>query len=138
MGQRLYQLLKAQKIIDGYPDGTFKPSKEVSYQEFIKMIVVALGHGIKSTDDPISYPNGYLAIATTEKVTTGVNATSTQPASRSIVAKLAYNAIMDATYLRVAKDEDDDTKATIARDVLGIKSVEGTLTALTTTASHWQ
>jgi hypothetical protein len=90
------------------------------------MVVVALGHGIKATDDPISYPNGFLAIATTEKVTVGVNAAPDAPASRAIVAKIAYNTIMDATYLRI-EASDDNKKPTIAKDVLGLLTVESIL-----------
>ncbi|MGB4433438.1 MAG: S-layer homology domain-containing protein, partial [Bacillota bacterium] len=31
-------------IINGYPDGTFKPEKEITYHEALKMILTAMGY----------------------------------------------------------------------------------------------
>ncbi len=41
------QKMQAKGIVKGYPDGSFGPSKTVTYGEFIKMAVVA----VKGTDD---------------------------------------------------------------------------------------
>ena len=49
-------------IINGYPDGTFKPTAIVTLEEAIKMLVSALGY------TGLSYPMGYLAKAAEPKV----------------------------------------------------------------------
>ena len=36
--------MKAKGIIEGFPDGSFKPSKAVTYGEFIKMLVSSMGY----------------------------------------------------------------------------------------------
>ena len=36
--------MKTKGIIQGFPDGSFKPDKEVTYGEFIKMIVSSMGY----------------------------------------------------------------------------------------------
>ena len=37
--------MKTAGIINGYPDGTFRPENNISYAEFIKMTVEAIGNG---------------------------------------------------------------------------------------------
>lgn len=43
--------------LGGYPDGSFKPEKEVSYNEALTMIVASLGY--KATDLQGTYPNNF-------------------------------------------------------------------------------
>lgn len=38
--------LVEEKIISGYPDGTFKPSNEITVDQFIKTMIVALGYDL--------------------------------------------------------------------------------------------
>ena len=88
-------------IITGYPDGTFLPEKEISYAEYVTMLARALGLDIGKD---LSYPYGYIAEATVENVNYGVDLAAAEPCSRGAVAKLTYNAILDATYRRIANN----------------------------------
>ena len=80
-------------IVNGMGDGTFVPEGPVTYEQAIKMLVVALGY------DPMAktmggYPTGYLAVAQQKGVLKGVQApASTDPAPRNLVAQMTYNAL---------------------------------------------
>lgn len=47
-------------LISGYKDNTFKPDKEVTYEEAAKMIVLALGHSYLTEDDPRGWSAQYV------------------------------------------------------------------------------
>jgi hypothetical protein len=65
--------LSALKILDGYPDGTFKPDNTITRAEFAKIMVTALGVGTaadyakgttKFTDVPATHwASGYINVA---------------------------------------------------------------------------
>jgi hypothetical protein len=71
-------------VIGGFPDGTFKPERQVSRQQFAKMIVLALGYPVSLADsspfrdvasnldanDPL-YPNHYVAVCAAHSITQG-------------------------------------------------------------------
>lgn len=79
-------------IIAGYGDGNFGPEDAVTYEQFVKMLVCAMGYEpqalVKGT-----YPTGYLIAAKEMKLTKGVSGAAGQEAPRSTVAELAYNAL---------------------------------------------
>ena len=80
-------------IINGMGDGTFAPSAPVTYEQAIKMIVVALGYEPMAADRG-GYPTGYLAAAQAAGLTKGIKAPAqTDAAIRSLVAELVYNAL---------------------------------------------
>lgn len=56
-----------QGLIKGYPDGTFKPTKEVSYAEAVTMLVRALGY--KDEFLPGTWPGNYLAKGAEKDIT---------------------------------------------------------------------
>ncbi len=76
--------------------GIFKPEDEVTYDQFIKMLVCALGYQKKAEasvakgTDP--YPTGYRMIATQKRITEGTSNTD-GGAARSTIARLVYNAL---------------------------------------------
>ncbi len=80
-------------IINGMGDGTFEPESNVTYEQAIKMLVVALGF------EPLAaqkggWPTGYLVVANQYGMTEGVKvANDTAAANRGIVAQLTYNAL---------------------------------------------
>ncbi|MBQ1376039.1 MAG: S-layer homology domain-containing protein, partial [Clostridia bacterium] len=64
-------------IINGYPDGTFKPDQTVTYAEYVTMLARALGLDIGKD---LSYPYGYIAEATVEGINYGVDLGANDPA----------------------------------------------------------
>jgi len=82
-----------QNIINGMGDGTFAPESPVTYEQAIKMIVVALGYEPMAADRG-GYPTGYMVVAQSIGVTKGVSAPAqTDAAKRSLIAELIYNAL---------------------------------------------
>ncbi len=82
-----------QNIINGMGDGTFAPESPVTYEQAIKMIVVALGYEPMAADRG-GYPTGYMVVAQSIGVTKGVKAPAqTDAAKRSLIAELIYNAL---------------------------------------------
>lgn len=79
-------------IIKGYGDGTFGPEDAVTYEQAIKMIVVALGYDLVALQSG-GYPTGYLMVAADKKITTNATGKVGEPALRSTVAVLLANGI---------------------------------------------
>ncbi len=82
-----------QKIINGFDDGTFKPEEPVTYEQAIKMVVIAKSAFIgQQAEKAGGYPNGYVNIARNygflKKITDGV---AGQPAKRGTIAQLMDN-----------------------------------------------
>ena len=55
-------------LINGYPDGSFRPDDNVMYEEVVKVLVTALGYHMKAEAEG-GYPHGYLMCASTTKLT---------------------------------------------------------------------
>ena len=87
-------------IIDGFPEGTFLPQDNVTYEQMVKMVVCAIGHDPKAKELG-GYPDGFIRAASDAKVTKGIAGLGKNPAPRGLVAQLIYNALevemMDAT-----------------------------------------
>ncbi len=82
----------SQGILAGYPDGTFKPAQNVSYNESITMVVRMLGYA--DTMENAVYPTSYVAkAAELQLLDSMVVADFTAPATRGNVFILADNAL---------------------------------------------
>jgi len=79
-------------IVNGMGDGTFAPSANVTVEQAVKMLVVALGYEPMATAKG-GYPTGYMVVANTNGITEGVAAAQTAAATRAIVSQLVYNAL---------------------------------------------
>ncbi len=55
------------RIVDGYPDGTFKPQGQLKADEFIKMLIIGMGYQPKSTDSTY-WADGYIQKAEELKI----------------------------------------------------------------------
>ncbi len=77
-------------IIDGYPDGTFKPDKTVSYDEAAKMLVAALGY----TPDSLvgTWPANYVVKAKALGILDGIKA-GVAGANRGDIAIMAFQTL---------------------------------------------
>jgi len=79
------------KIIIGYPDGTFKPEKNVSYAEAFTMALRALGYG-NVVEAEGTWPTAYMLKAVELELTDDMeNVTSSAAALRGNTAILLWN-----------------------------------------------
>ena len=81
------------KIVAGMGDGTFAPNANVTYEQAVKMLVVALGYEPMAAQKG-GWPTGYMVVANTYGMTKGISvASQSAAASRGVVAELVYNAL---------------------------------------------
>jgi hypothetical protein len=117
-------------VVNGYPDGTFKPENNVTYAEAITMIVRALGYEPKAKALG-GYPGGYLAIATEKEITDGVNVVGNLPATRGDVAIMLDNSLevpmMVQTSWGQYPEYQEKEDQTLLKTKLGVKVIEGTV-----------
>lgn len=81
-----------KKIISGYGDGMFLPDKNVTFQEAVKMLVVALGYNLK-IDEENAWPQGYLNMAEEAGITEGIEHNPEDYCDRNTIVKLLYNSL---------------------------------------------
>ncbi len=129
-----YVMMAAQQgIVNGYGDGTFKPSKDVKFEEAVKMIVCALGFQKKFENVADAYPTAYVAQAHTLGLTMGANQAIGTDASRGVVAKLVYNSLDVGKMAQVEYGTDQQwaqTNVTILSENLNVAKVEGTVSSV--------
>ncbi len=77
-------------IVNGYEDGTFRPSNPVTYGEAIKMLVCVKGYASVYTATNPWY-DGWIQIANKINLTKNAMALGANPAPRGLVAQLVYN-----------------------------------------------
>ena len=58
-------------IINGYEDGSFKPQNNITYNEFIKMLMSMLFYGPYAEENG-GYPHGYVSLAAELGITSGM------------------------------------------------------------------
>ena len=79
-------------IVNGVNDTTFSPDSNITYEQAIKMIVAALGYE-ESAENKGGYPNGYISVANSLGITSGVSYSNTNKATRGNIALMIYNAL---------------------------------------------
>ncbi len=80
--------------VDGYPDGTFKPGREVTAGEGLKMLLMSAGYGQQEPLAGGHWASGYLELAEEEGFLTPGEITDLDaPLSRGLVAKVAAQAL---------------------------------------------
>lgn len=81
---------KQQGFVNGYTDGTFRPDRQISYQDMATMLTIALGQAEVGT----VYPAGYIVKAQQLGLFNNVNVPAyTDVATRGNVFKMLYNMI---------------------------------------------
>ncbi|MBO5408536.1 MAG: S-layer homology domain-containing protein [Clostridia bacterium] len=83
---------KNRGIINGFPEGTFQPEAEVTYEQAVKMIICALNYGTVAESQG-GYPGGYINQASKLDILKNAAATHSAPAARGIIAQLLYNSL---------------------------------------------
>ena len=77
--------------INGYEDGTFRPTNPVTYGEAVKMIVCTLGYEPVVDKTLTPWYQGYVDIAAQIGLSKNAFAMGDTPANRGLVAQLIYN-----------------------------------------------
>lgn len=87
--------VKNLDIINGFPDGTFLPNAEVTYEQAIKMIICALNYGEAAEGYAVEgdWSSGYRTMASRLGLTKNATMLHTDPAPRGIIAQLLFNAL---------------------------------------------
>ena len=129
---------KQQGFVNGYTDGTFRPDRQISYQDMATMLTIALGQAEVGT----VYPAGYVVKAQQLGLFNNVNVPAyTDMATRGNVFKMLYNMmtskefgqrkIVKAIVLensRVEKMADDEIVVEVIKVVQEANWVEGSRT----------
>jgi len=127
-----YINLAAQSgVVAGYGNGMFGPEDQVLYEQFVKMIVAALGYEPMASKNG-GYPSGYLIVASQKNITKNAAGAAGQPAVRSTVAVLLFNALevnmMKQTVFTEGAEEYGETSDTLLDDYLHVDKYEGVVT----------
>ncbi len=82
-------------IVNGYEDGTFKPSNNVAYEEAVKMVVCALGYGTAISVDVTPWYANYMSQAASIGLLKNAQnlGSAEKPASRACIAQMLYDAL---------------------------------------------
>lgn len=75
-------------IVNGFGDGTFRPSDEITWEQAAKILVDVLGYEVETRD---IYSSGYLSTASKLNLFKGINMSDT--VTWDLCAKLLYNAL---------------------------------------------
>lgn len=111
-------------VINGYEDGTFRPSDNVAYEEAVKMIVCVLGYGANIDTSSTPWYAGFIATAGQIGVTKTASriGQNEKPASRACIAQLLY----DSLEIKLVENESRTNK-TILSDYLGYTKCTGVI-----------
>lgn len=95
-------------IINGYEDGTFRPSDNVAYEEAVKMIVCTLGYGSNIDVSVTPWYANYISVASQIGITKTASkiGQAETPASRACIAQLIYDSF-DVKLVENDKKTDD-------------------------------
>ena len=85
-------MLTAQGTLNGYGDGTFRPENEITYAEFIKILVNITGY-TPYAEATGGYPQGYLSCAAILGITDGLIFLQQDNATRSDAAIMINNTL---------------------------------------------
>lgn len=121
-------------IISGDGDGTFRPDDSVTYEEYIKMLISAIGYD-EIAQYKGGFPTGYINLANELKVFKGSAFQSGQNITRGPVALYAYNILFAKEMTVVYKGDKEvsyamnEDNATFLESWYDIQEVYGVVVA---------
>lgn len=95
---------KVLGIINGMSDTIFAPNENITYEQAIKMLVVALGYN-EEAQNKGGYPNGYIQVAEELGITKDMQFVNTRYATRTDIATMIYNGLYSKCYYLVFDGE---------------------------------
>ena len=116
-------------VVNGYPDGTFKPEASITYAEALKMILTAMGY-LEDGFVVLRWPTTWIIQAAEIGLDEGVEVLADLPITRGEVAKLFDNSLT-IPHVKVGEygfetiGKDDETKHVTFMAKLGVKSFVG-------------
>ncbi len=121
-------LASSLQIINGYGDGNFGAEDPVTFEQALKMLVVALGYK-DDADAKGGYPVGYMIVAAEKGLTDDVEGVAGTPALRGVVAQLTANSLTVETQLKLTAGDDVEYKEDgTLLEKLDITKSEGVIT----------
>ena len=108
----------------GYPDNTFRPNDEITYNEAIAVILNICGYKEFAMSNG-GFPAGYNNLARYYHLNEGMQASEDNPLSRMDAATLMYNCFDVKIESPVLSDSETRT---VLNDIVGVYIVKGTLT----------
>lgn len=116
----------ARGVINGYEDGTFRPSANVAYEEAVKMIVCTLGYGANVDVSTTPWYANFTQIASQLGITKNAQkiGSAETPASRACIAQLLY----DSLEVKLIEN-GDKTDRTILNSYLGYVKNTGVISS---------
>jgi len=118
------------KIINGFPDGSFRAADPVTYEQAVKMLICAIGYDviaqseynrIIATNPDATWSAGYISAAVKHGITKNAYTTQiTEPANRGVVAVLTSNGV-DAPAL------EQDNNGNLVKPDEGQTNTEGNM-----------
>ncbi|WP_144935072.1 S-layer homology domain-containing protein [Paenibacillus sp. 32O-W] len=134
--QSIQQAIEAG-YVDGYEDGTFRPEKEVTRAEFVKMLISSMKEKVDQSDSGNPWYAPYMLSAQTSGIVTEGDITEDlgQPISRLEMAKLAIRAV-ENSYRGNSEVKDAELifESTKAGLITGVAPGELALDGVTTRA----
>lgn len=101
------QELTEKKIASGYPDGTFKPSSTLKFEEFIKMLVVAVEEQPIEVKEGQEWHQPYMEVAESNKyIAEQQKALLGQNISRGTMAEILYNTLTEKENIKAYTDAE--------------------------------
>lgn len=126
--------LSEMKIISGFADGSFRPSKNILCAEAVKVIINILGYDYKAKASG-GYPTGYLAVANELRLLSGITRSYYDELTFGELMRIFENALNIPVSEISGTDGEGNFTYTIRKDyTLGVKyhnvkKSEGILTA---------
>ena len=127
------------KLIAGYPNGTFVPENPITYGQAVTILMRLLGY----TDSDVGavWPAGYLAVAATAGVTQGLTLTGDSNLTRGQAARLFVN-LMAAKGKESTTPYGETLASSVQKDVVLLdvdaKADDGTEHGVKTTAGTYK
>ena len=119
--------LSLEGVVNGYPDGSFGPNREVSYGEALKLIMLASGYSVQAPTGS-HWASGYLTRAEAEGLVAQGFITNLDAAiTRGVLADIAAKALHLGTVSRTSPFVDTELNSVLA--LYSVNIVEGSFDA---------